>query len=201
MALLWLKLNLANGELLTIRDICSSMYFALLELINEDSDDRRHGDDYLSEKVFKVVDLLIAGVLLPMTEVSAAREVLKKCEAALPEYARAALFDAIEYTEEKKKKEESLIKGNSDDKLSRSSGEGCRNLSRYHPRNMLVNSMVFVYGGLEENEWLTWERAGQMALGAGAAVVVASVAYRSRRSLMRWSKAAIGSFGHLVLGD
>ncbi len=177
------------------------MCFALLERIKEDSNDRGNGDDHLPENLFKVVDLLIAGVLLPMTEVSAARKVLKRCEAALPEYARTALFDAVENTEEKKKEEESLIKGNSDDELSRRSGEGCRNLSRYHPRNMLVNSMVFVYGGLEENEWLTWERAGQMALGAGAAVVMASIAYRSRRPLMRWSKAAIGSFGHLLLGD
>ncbi len=175
------------------------MCFALLERIKEDSEGQHHGYDHLSETLFKVVDLLIVGVLLPMTEVSAAREVLKRCEGALPEYARTALFDAIANTEEKIEKP--LIAGNSDNELNRSSGEGCINLPRYDPRNMLMNSMGFLHGELGEKEWLSWERGGQMALGAGAAVVVAGVAYRSRGSLMRWSKAAVRSFKSLLLGD
>ncbi len=184
------------------------MCFTLLERVKEEEEAGRNAG-HLSESLFKVVDLLIVGVLLPMTEVSAAQEVLKSCEAVLPEYGRTALFDAVENAEEnqqhgcrvgtQQRQGESLINGNINEL---SPGEGSsRNLVRYHPRDMLINSMVYVYDGLQEKEWLTWEIAGQMALGAGAAVVVASAAYRSRRSLMRWSKAAIGSFGSLLLGD
>ncbi len=182
------------------------MCFAILERVKKET----NGNDYdhLSDSLFKVVDLLIVGVLLPMTEISAAREVLKSCEVALPEYARTAIFDAITNAEDKQhgsrvgkqKQGESLINGNSDN-LSPDGGSNRTLLERYNPRDMFRNSMVFVYGGLHEKEWLTWERAGQMVLGAGTAVVVASVAYRSRRSIMRWSKTAVVSFRNLLLGD
>ncbi len=185
------------------------MCFILLERVKREKEAGGRDAEYLSESLFKVVDLLIAGVLLPMTQVSAARKVLKSCEAVLPEYGRTALIGTVENADEKQKHgcrkemeqrqgDSFLINGNINEL---SPGEGSRSLVRFHPRDMLINSVVYVYGGLQEKEWLTWEIAGQMALGAGAAVVVASVAYRSRRSVIRWSKAAIGSFGCLLLGD